>query len=125
VIKRHSSLGGDALRAVETQIEGTSFLTLGKEIAYYHHEKWDGSGYPMGLKGSEIPLSARIVALADVYDALTSKRVYKDAFPHEKALEIIRGDSGTHFDPDVVAAFLRHADEFRRVREELHDQEQA
>ena len=125
VIKRHSMLGGDALRAVESQIDGTSFLTLGKEIAYYHHEKWDGSGYPVGLKGSEIPLSARIVAIADVYDALTSKRVYKDAFSHEKALEIIKNDSGTHFDPDVVEAFLMNAEDFRRVREEMHDLEQA
>ncbi len=124
VIKRHSSLGGDALKAVEAQIEGTSYLTLGKEIAYAHHEKWDGSGYPLGLKGEEIPLSARIVALADVYDALTSKRVYKDAFSHEKAVEIIQNDSGTHFDPDVVEAFLSHTDDFRRIREELHEAEE-
>ncbi|HPJ95340.1 MAG TPA: PAS domain S-box protein [Deltaproteobacteria bacterium] len=119
VVKRHSNLGGDALKAVEAKIEGQSFLSLGKEIAYYHHEKWDGSGYPEGLKGQEIPLSARIVALADVYDALTSKRVYKDAFSHAKATEIIVNGSGTHFDPDIVEAFLAHENDFMRIREEM------
>lgn len=119
VVKRHSALGGDALKAAEAQIEGKSFLTLGKEIAYYHHEKWDGAGYPRGLKGEEIPLSARIVALADVYDALTSRRVYKDAYSHEKAKEIIVSERGKHFAPDVVDAFMAHEDEFKKIREEL------
>ncbi len=118
-IKRHSTLGGDALKAVEAQVEGESFLTLGKEIAYFHHEKWDGSGYPKGLKGHEIPLSARIVALADVYDALTSARPYKEAFSHDKAREIILSGSGQHFDPDIVDVFLRHEKEFQHIREEL------
>jgi PAS domain S-box-containing protein len=124
VVKRHSSLGGDALKAVEAKIEGQSFLSLGKEIAYYHHEKWDGTGYPRGLRGEGIPLSARIVALADVYDALTSKRVYKDAFTHETAMEIIVKDRGRHFDPEIVDAFLSHADEFRRIREEMFKDQQ-
>ncbi|MBI5897383.1 MAG: PAS domain S-box protein [Desulfobacterales bacterium] len=119
IIKTHATLGGDALRAVEANIEGQTFLTLGKEIAYYHHEKWDGSGYPKGLKGEHIPLSARIVALADVYDALTSKRIYKEAFTHQKAVEIIVKDRGTHFAPDVVDAFMAHEEAFRRIREEL------
>lgn len=119
IIKTHTTLGGDALRAVEEKLEGQSFLTLGKEIAYAHHEKWDGSGYPRGLKGEKIPLSARIVALADVYDALTSQRVYKEAFSHEKAKEIILKDRGTHFAHDVVEAFLAHEDDFRRIRESL------
>jgi PAS domain S-box-containing protein len=119
VVKRHSALGGEALKAVETKIEGQSFLSLGKEIAFSHHEKWDGTGYPRGLKGDKIPLSARIVALADVYDALTSKRVYKEAFSHEKAIEIITGDRGTHFDPEVVDAFVALEAEFRRIREEM------
>jgi PAS domain S-box-containing protein len=119
VVKRHSALGGEALKAVETKLEGQSFLTLGKEIAFYHHEKWDGSGYPKGLKGNEIPLSARIVALADVYDALTSKRVYKEAIGHDEAKKIIVDTCGTHFAPDVVDAFLTTEDEFRRIREEL------
>jgi PAS domain S-box-containing protein len=120
IIKTHATLGGDALREVETQIEGQTFLTLGKEIAYFHHEKWDGSGYPKGLKGEKIPLSARIVALADVYDALTSKRIYKEAFSHRQALEIIVKDRGTHFAPDVVDAFMTHEAAFRRIREALH-----
>jgi PAS domain S-box-containing protein len=124
MVKRHSALGGDALKAVESKLEGQSFLALGKEIAYYHHERWDGSGYPRGLKGDEIPLSARIVALADVYDALTSKRVYKEALDHQLSRQIIVDKRGTHFAPDVVDAFLAHEDDFRRIREELYrDQE--
>ncbi|HHO75856.1 MAG TPA: PAS domain S-box protein [Deltaproteobacteria bacterium] len=116
VVKRHSSLGGEALKAVEAKIDGQSFLSLGKEIAFYHHEKWDGSGYPLGLKGEQIPLSARIVALADVYDALTSKRVYKEAYSHEKAMEIIVNERGTHFDPDVTDAFIALAEDFQAIR---------
>jgi PAS domain S-box-containing protein len=120
-IKTHTLLGGDALREVESQIQGQTFLTLSKEIAYHHHEKWDGSGYPKGLKGEQIPLSAQIVALADVYDALISKRCYKEAFSHEKAVEIITKDRGTHFAPDVVDAFLVQEDAFRRIGETLTD----
>lgn len=124
VVKRHSALGGEALREVEAKIEGQSFLTLGKEIAYYHHERWDGTGYPRGLKGEQIPLSARIVALADVYDALTSRRVYKEAYSHQVAKDIIMESRGSHFAPDVVDAFLAHEEDFRRIREELfRDQE--
>ncbi len=118
MIKCHTRFGGDALAAIEAQIEGRSFLKLGKEIAYHHHEKWDGSGYPGGLKGREIPLAARIVAVADVYDALTSKRFYKEAFSHEKARQIIAGLKGSHFDPEVVDAFLGLEAEFNRIREE-------
>jgi HD-GYP domain-containing protein (c-di-GMP phosphodiesterase class II) len=118
VVKRHATLGGDAIKVIESQIEGRSFLFLGREIAYHHHEKWDGTGYPCGLKSNQIPLSARIVALADVYDALTTKRFYKDAFTHDTAVEIIAGMRGTHFDPDVVDAFLKHAEPFRRICEE-------
>jgi response regulator RpfG family c-di-GMP phosphodiesterase len=118
VIKRHTVLGGDALQAIESKIEGRSFLHLGKEIAYNHHEKWDGSGYPRGLKGDGIPLSARIVALADVYDALTTRRLYKQAYSHEKAKEIIFSLKGIHFDPEVVDAFLLLDEKFNHVREE-------
>jgi len=126
VVKRHSALGGDALKAVESRLEGKSFLSLGKEIAYYHHERWDGTGYPKGLSGEDIPLSARIVSLADVYDALTSKRVYKEAYSHETALEIIVREAGKQFDPDVVDAFMEHEDDFRRIREEMfREQEKA
>ncbi len=121
VIKTHTIIGGDALREVESSIQGQTFLTISKEIAYYHHEKWDGSGYPKGLKGGQIPLSARIVALADVYDALTSKRSYKEAFSHQAAVEIIVKDRGTHFAPDVVDAFLAHEEAFRRIRETRHE----
>ncbi len=116
VIQKHTTLGGDAIKNVEATMRKQSFLTLGKEIAYNHHEKWDGSGYPRGLKKSEIPLSARIVALADVYDALTSKRPYKEAFSHEKTVEIIIEGRGCHFDPVVVDAFLEVEDEFRKIR---------
>ncbi|MFO7707161.1 MAG: PAS domain S-box protein [Desulfobacterales bacterium] len=123
VIKCHTRFGGDALAAIESQIEGRSFLQIGKEIAYHHHEKWDGSGYPGGLKGREIPLAARIVAVADVYDALTSKRFYKEAFSHEKAKQIISELGGSHFDPEVVDAFLRLEAEFDRIREEGLKQE--
>ena len=116
VIKRHTNLGGDAIKAIEMQIEGQSFLALGKEIAYNHHEKWDGSGYPRGLNGEDIPLSARIIALADVYDALTTKRFYKEAYTHEKSRQIIIDLKGTHFDPEVLDVFLALADEFDRIR---------
>ena len=123
IIKRHTSLGGDAINAIESKIEGRSFLYLGKEIAYNHHEKWDGSGYPSGLKGADIPLSARLVAMADVYDALTTKRFYKEAFSHAKAKDIICSLKGTHFDPDVVDVFLTLEDEFDRIRQEKLEDE--
>jgi response regulator RpfG family c-di-GMP phosphodiesterase len=123
VIKRHTNLGGDAIKAIELQIEGQSFLALGKEIAYNHHEKWDGSGYPRGLNGKGIPLSARIIALADVYDALTTKRFYKEAYTHEKSRQIIIDLKGTHFDPEVVDVFLALADEFDRIRRENLEEE--
>ena len=118
VLKRHTQFGGDAINAIESQIEGRSFLYLGKEIAYHHHEKWDGSGYPNGLKGEEIPLCARIVAMADVYDALTTKRFYKLAYSHEKSVQIIVSKKATHFDPLLVDVFLHLEDEFNRIREE-------
>jgi PAS domain S-box-containing protein len=115
-IKLHARLGGEALKAVDAEINRESFLTIGKEIAYFHHERWDGSGYPDGLRGEKIPLSARIVALADVYDALTSKRTYKEALPHEEALRIIVSERGSHFDPDVVDVFVESRDTFRRLQ---------
>lgn len=117
IMKRHAVYGGDAIQKSEKLTNGgQSFLSLGKAIAYHHHEKWDGSGYPYGLKGGDIPLSARIVALADVYDALTSKRCYKSAFSHEKAKEIIVQGSGRHFDPEVVDAFLSTEKTFQETR---------
>ena len=122
VIKTHTLIGGEALNAIDSQIEGKSFLTLGKEIAYHHHEKWDGSGYPRGLKGERIPLSARMVALADVYDALTTKRFYKEAYSHQKAKDIIISLRGTHFDPDVVDSFLASEDIFEKISLELKEE---
>ncbi|MCU0820886.1 MAG: PAS domain S-box protein [Spirochaetes bacterium] len=107
IIKTHTIIGGDTLAEAEKKMQGRSYLNLGKEIAYYHHERWDGNGYPQGLKGKQIPLSARIVAVADVYDALISKRPYKEPFPHDTAMNIITESSGTHFDETVVKA-LNH-----------------
>ena len=98
-----------------------SFLRHACEIAEGHQEKWDGSGYPKGLKGEEIPVSARLMAVADVYDALISKRVYKPPFPHSKAVGIISEGKGSHFDPDMVDAFLEIHEEFRRVALEFAD----
>lgn len=118
VIKRHTILGGDAIKAIECQIEGKSFLQMGKDIAYSHHEKWDGSGYPAGLKNEAIPLAARIVSLADVYDALTTDRFYKPAYSHEKSRQIIIDLKATHFDPEIVDVFLQLEDDFNRIREE-------
>jgi response regulator RpfG family c-di-GMP phosphodiesterase len=123
LIKTHSTLGGDVITAVEAGIEGQTFLTLAKEIAYYHHERWDGTGYPKGLSGENIPLSARIVALPDVYDALTSERIYKKIIPHEKAREIIISEKGKHFDPDVVDSFLARENDFKMICENLHNED--
>lgn len=122
VMKHHSLMGGDALTVIDNNLGYTSFLTIGKEVASYHHERWDGTGYPEGLKGAEIPLSARIVALADVYDALISERPYKKAFTHEEASKMIIEEKGSHFDPDVVDAFLICRKEFRVIGDtDFHD----
>ena len=123
IIKRHTLMGANAIKAIELQIEGKSFLAMGREIAFNHHEKWDGSGYPRGLKGEAIPLSARIVALADVYDALTTKRFYKEAYSHDKAKKLIIELKGKHFDPEIVNAFLAVQDTFNHVRMEKLKQE--
>lgn len=120
VMKTHTTIGGDAIRTVESRIELNTFLRIAREIAYSHHEKWDGTGYPQRLAGEVIPLSARIVACADVYDALTSVRPYKQAMEHERAATIIREGRGSHFDPRVVTAFENSAAIFDSVRERLH-----
>ena len=114
-MKTHAVLGGRTLSAVHAHMKGHSFLTIGKEIAYHHHERWDGSGYPDGLAGEAIPLAARIVSVADVYDALTSKRCYKEAFTHEKSVEIIASEKGQAFDPMLVEAFIAHQAEFKGI----------
>ncbi|MCK5544373.1 MAG: HD domain-containing protein [Desulfobulbaceae bacterium] len=122
IIKKHTLYGGNALATIEAETKGQSFLALGKTIAYHHHEKWDGSGYPAGLSGTDIPLSTRIVALVDVYDAITSKRCYKDAFSHEKAMDIIYEAKGKHFAPDVVDAFFNIEEKIVIIRDELQNQ---
>jgi len=116
IMKTHTTLGRDALEHAE-QALGTevAFLTMAKEIAYSHQEKWDGSGYPQGLKGDQIPIAARLMAVADVYDALICRRIYKEPIPHADAVSIIARSKGTHFDPDVVDAFLEIAEQFNAV----------
>jgi putative two-component system response regulator len=121
VMKRHASVGWETLDAVLRAHPEAKFLRMARDIAGSHHEKFDGTGYPLGRKGNEIPLCGRIVALADVYDALTTKRVYKPAFTHEKARDIITAGAGTHFDPAVVDAFLENEDEFFTVRRNFAD----
>ncbi len=116
IMKTHTTLGRDAIQAAEDALSlKVDFLSVAKEIAYGHQEKWDGSGYPEGLKGESIPVSARIMAVADVYDALISRRVYKDSMSHERAITIIAEGKGSHFDPDMVDAFLAIQDEIRAI----------
>jgi response regulator RpfG family c-di-GMP phosphodiesterase len=121
VIKTHTTLGGDALKEVESRVMGQSFLSVATEIAYYHHERWDGKGYPNGLKGTQIPLSARITAVADFFDALTTRRIYKKAFSIEHAKTLMVEGKGCQFDPDVVDAFLARINEFADIREQFSD----
>ncbi|MDP2809327.1 MAG: response regulator [Rhodocyclaceae bacterium] len=120
IMKRHATYGGDAIAKAESGLrsrggQGGSFLRYAREIAYGHHEKWDGTGYPLGLAGEAIPVSARLMAVADVYDALISRRVYKAAFSHDQAIGMIVEQRGRHFDPDMVDALIAVADEFRDI----------
>jgi putative two-component system response regulator len=116
VMKTHTTLGRDAIAHAEAALGlEVAFLTMAKEIAYSHQEKWDGSGYPEGLAGDRIPIPARLMAVADVYDALISRRVYKEPMPHAEAVEIIRRASGQHFDPDVVEAFVQIHQQFYAI----------
>ncbi|QSF46728.1 response regulator [Paenibacillus tianjinensis] len=118
VMKTHTTLGRDAvLRAEQLMDRPETFLRFAKEIVYSHHEKWNGTGYPEGLAGEQIPLSARLMAVADVYDALTSERVYKAAMPHKQAVEIIVADAGRHFDPDIVDIFVKCSYKFQEISE--------
>ncbi len=125
IMKMHTRLGRDAIQSAEDML-GTrvEFLSVAKEIAYGHQEKWDGSGYPEGLVGDEIPVSARLMAVADVYDALISRRVYKAAMSHEKAASIIVEGKGKHFDPDMVDAFVELQNEFRAIAERYADSDE-
>ena len=122
IMKTHTTLGRAAIEHAERSL-GTpmAFLSIAKEIAYSHQEKWDGSGYPEGLAGEAIPVSARLMAVADVYDALISRRVYKEGMPHEKAVQMIVEGKGKHFDPDMVDAFIGLQEEFRAIAARFHD----
>jgi putative two-component system response regulator len=124
IIKTHAKLGGEILLKAnddfKKQFGKDSYFKVASDIAYYHHEKYNGGGYPLGLKGEEIPRSARIVAIADVYDALRSKRVYKDGFSHEKSVDIILSERGVSFDPELVDIFIAVKDEFNKVFERLN-----
>ena len=122
IMKAHAKLGSIAIERAEQDIEmPLPFLALAKEIAHWHHEKWDGTGYPDGLAGEAIPLSARLMAVADVFDALISPRVYKPAMSYEKAHEIITDGSGGHFDPDIVAAFLEGFDAMTAIADQYKE----
>lgn len=124
IMKLHPTIGRDALSASNINMpSGNNFLVFAKEIAYSHHEKWDGSGYPLGLSGDDIPISARLMAIADVYDALISRRVYKPPFPHEKAVAIILEGRGNHFDPRMVDAFIEVQHQFLEIATAFQDSE--
>lgn len=122
VMKTHTTLGRDAIQSAEEHLGmKVEFLNLAKEIAYGHQEKWDGSGYPQGAAGEAIPVGARLMAVADVYDALISRRVYKEGMPHEKAAAIIVQGRGQHFDPDIVDAFVAVQDQFQAIAQRFAD----
>lgn len=116
IMKKHTDYAIQAFSNVDERLGDTNFLNVAKEIAGSHHEKWDGSGYPFELEGDEIPLAGRIMAIADVYDALVNKRVYKEAFSHDKACKIILESKGTHFDPVIVEAFEYLEKEFYDIQ---------
>lgn len=115
IMKTHPEVGAQTLEEVSKHFPNNEFVKMGIKIARSHHEKWNGSGYPQGLRGEEIPLSARIMAIVDVYDAVRSKRIYKPPFSHEDTCSLIREDSGTHFDPSLVKVFNRLESRFDEV----------
>ena len=119
-MKQHTIIGGRILEGAKA-----GYLKLAEIIALTHHEKWDGTGYPRALKGQAIPLVGQITAIADVFDALTSKRPYKEAFPVEKSFTIIKESKGTHFKPDIVDAFLAVEDEILSIKEKYTDKEES
>jgi len=119
IMKQHTLIGGDTIANAEKKVKGRSYLNIGKEIAYYHHERWDGSGYPHGLKGKSIPLSARIVSIADVYDALTTSRPYKEAYSHSEAMEFIMEKAGSQFDEIIVDALVKCDRDFEKWKNKL------
>lgn len=117
----HCRIGGECLREIERRLGRSNFLHMARDIAFAHHEHWDGGGYPYGLRGEQIPLAARIVAIADVYDALASRRVYKEPQPHEQCVATVRSGSGTHFDPRLIEIWLTVAERFREIAERFGD----
>jgi response regulator RpfG family c-di-GMP phosphodiesterase len=120
IIKNHIFIGYNALKTASKDLGENSFLKMAMDIVLYHHEHWDGTGYPEGLKGEEIPLAARIITICDVYDALVSKRPYKDAYPHEEALKIMK-ENALNFDPDLFKIFLDNALEYDFIRKQFQD----
>lgn len=125
IMKTHVSIGYETLASVVKLYPENGFIRIGSEIARYHHEKWDGSGYMQGLAGENIPLSARIMALADVYDALRSRRVYKEPFTHEHTMSIIVQGRGSHFDPQIVDVFVKHNLEYCEIFDRLSAEQEA
>jgi PAS domain S-box-containing protein len=121
LMKKHTLIGSDVIRRTEKILGETSFLHFAREIAEYHHEKWNGTGYPHGLAGEKIPLCARMMAVADVYDALVTSRPYKQPMPHEEAVKIIHNDSGTHFDPSLAKIFEEHHLEFDTIAKQYQE----
>ncbi len=116
IIKTHTTLGLEAIVLAEDCVEEIKpFLEHAKEIVCFHHERWDGSGYPYRISGNNIPIAARIMAIADAYDALTSERVYKEVIEHDAAVKIILENAGTHFDPDIVIAFEKLQNKFKEI----------
>jgi putative two-component system response regulator len=122
-MQTHTTLGGECIHQIEQQLGNSNFLAMARQIAFCHHERWDGEGYPVGLWGEEIPLAARIVAIADVYDALSSRRVYKEPYSHEKCVEMIRREAGQQFDPDLVDVFLKIEGQFREISQRFTEPE--
>ena len=121
-MKTHTTLGKQAFEKIIKETGGTRWLYLAKDMAYCHHERWDGTGYPNGLKGEEIPLYARMLTIADVYDALTSNRAYKKAYTHQVAMDIIIEGKGSYFDPSLVDLFININQQFEEL---LHNNERA
>jgi len=121
LMQSHVAIGTKCICEIESRLGSSNFLQMARDIALGHHERWDGTGYPKGLSGDEIPLAARIVALADVYDALSTKRIYKEALPHEKCVEIIKEGIGKQFDPQLAEIFLKLESEFRDIARNYMD----
>ena len=119
IMKTHAKCGADIIQQVIDTLPNSQYLYEAKRIAGFHHEKWNGKGYPEGLQGEEIPLSARVMAVADVFDALVSVRCYKNAMSYDEAMDIIKKDAGSHFDPKVVEAFVAASDEVKQISDEF------